>query len=163
MDESQILDAVAAARYVGLSASTLAKMRLSGNGPAFLKLGRRVLYRRADLDAWLESRLARNTSDADARLSKSLTGPERNGRSSIQSRIVTVLRDHSLDDIARLPKSLTGLQVEKTNGPLKANPDTAPSRVKPASAGPTANTDTRLSKATIGKSLRSRASGTRKS
>jgi excisionase family DNA binding protein len=162
MDESQILDAVAAARYVGLSASTLAKMRLSGNGPAFLKLGRRVLYRRADLDAWLESRLARNTSDADARLSKSLTGPQRNGRSSIQSRIVTVLRDHSLDDIARLPK-LTGLQVEKTNGPLKANPDTAPSRVKPASAGPTANTDTRLSKATIGKSLRSRASGTRKS
>jgi excisionase family DNA binding protein len=69
-----VLDANTAARYMGLSASTLAKMRLSGNSPAFLKLGRRVLYRRVDLDAWLESRVARNTSDADARLPKSLTG-----------------------------------------------------------------------------------------
>ena len=73
-ESPSVLDAVAAARYMGLSASTLAKMRLSGNSPAFLKLGRRVLYRRVDLDAWLESRTARNTSDADARLPKSLTG-----------------------------------------------------------------------------------------
>jgi excisionase family DNA binding protein len=68
-----VLNAIAAARYLGLSPSTLAKMRLSGNSPAFLKLGRRVLYRRVDLDRWLESRIARNTSDADARLPKSLT------------------------------------------------------------------------------------------
>jgi hypothetical protein len=100
--EGPILDALAAARHAGLTANTLAKMRLSGSGPVFLKLCRRVLYRRADLNAWLNSRIARDTSDADARLSKSLTGPQRNGRSSIQSRIVTVLRDHSLDDIARL-------------------------------------------------------------
>jgi excisionase family DNA binding protein len=73
-ENPSVLDADAAARYMGLSASTLAKMRLSGNSPAFLKLGRRVLYRRVDLDAWLESRIARNTSDADARLPKSLTG-----------------------------------------------------------------------------------------
>jgi predicted DNA-binding transcriptional regulator AlpA len=71
---SDVLDAPSAARYVGLSPSTLAKMRLSGNSPVFLKLGRRVLYRRIDLDAWLESRVARDTSDADARLPKSLTG-----------------------------------------------------------------------------------------
>jgi hypothetical protein len=102
MDESPILDAVAAARYVRLSASTLAKMRLSGNGPAFLKAGRRVLYRRVDLDAWLESRRARHTSDADARLPKSLTGPQRDGLSSTQSRMVTVHRHHSIEDIARL-------------------------------------------------------------
>ena len=70
-----LLDACAAARYLGLSARTLAKMRLSGNSPSFLKLGRRVLYRRIDLDTWLESRVARNTSDAGARLPKSLTGP----------------------------------------------------------------------------------------
>lgn len=72
-DSISVLDANAAARYLGLSASTLAKMRLSGNTPAFLKLGRRVLYRRVDLEAWLESRVAHNTSDADARLPKSLT------------------------------------------------------------------------------------------
>ena len=72
-DVSTILDAHASARYMGLSASTLAKMRLSGNSPPFLKLGRRVLYRRVDLDEWLQSRIACDTSDADARLPKSLT------------------------------------------------------------------------------------------
>jgi len=76
--DSSTLNAKAAARYLGLSPSTLAKMRLSGNSPAFLKLGRRVLYRCADLETWLESRVARNTADADARLPKSLTGKERN-------------------------------------------------------------------------------------
>jgi predicted DNA-binding transcriptional regulator AlpA len=65
------------ATIVGLAASTLAKLRLSGNGPLYCKLGRRVVYRREDLDAWLESRVARHTSDADARLPKSLTGPQR--------------------------------------------------------------------------------------
>ena len=69
-----VLDANAAARYLGLSASTLAKMRLTGSSPKFLKLGRRVVYRRIDLDTWLESRVARDTSDAEARLPKSLTG-----------------------------------------------------------------------------------------
>lgn len=75
------MDTKAAAGYVGLSVSTLAKLRLSGNGPAYCKLGRRVVYRREDLDAWLESRVVRNTSDADARLPKSLTGGRvENGR-----------------------------------------------------------------------------------
>jgi len=68
------LTADEAAKVLGLAPSTLAKLRLSGNGPVYCKLGRRVIYRREDLDAWLESRVARNTSDADARLPKSLTG-----------------------------------------------------------------------------------------
>jgi predicted DNA-binding transcriptional regulator AlpA len=63
-----------AAKVLGLAPSTLAKLRLSGNGPVYCKLGRRVVYRRGDLLAWLESRVARNTSDADARLPKTLTG-----------------------------------------------------------------------------------------
>ena len=74
--KTDVLNAVAAARVLGLSPSTLAKMRLSGNSPKFLKLGRRVLYRRVDLESWLESRLASDTSDADARLPKSLTGQQ---------------------------------------------------------------------------------------
>jgi predicted DNA-binding transcriptional regulator AlpA len=110
----------AAAEFLGLASSTLAKMRLSGNGPLYCKLGRRVVYRKEDLEAWRESRVVRNTSDANARLSKSLTGE----------------------------------QVE--------NPDTAPTRLKQASEGPTANTDAGLSKAAIGKSSTGRASGTRK-
>jgi predicted DNA-binding transcriptional regulator AlpA len=53
-----------AARYVALSESTLTKMRLTGDGPPFVKVGpRAVAYRRADLDAWLEARVRRSTSD----------------------------------------------------------------------------------------------------
>jgi predicted DNA-binding transcriptional regulator AlpA len=68
------LNAREAAKMLGLAASTLAKLRLSGNGPSYCKLGRRVVYRKKDLEAWLQSRLAQNTSDADTRLPKSLTG-----------------------------------------------------------------------------------------
>jgi predicted DNA-binding transcriptional regulator AlpA len=76
MTETVTLNTNAAALYVGLSASTLAKMRLTGNSPRFLKLGRRVAYRRVDLDEWLETRVARDTTDANIRLPKSLTGQQ---------------------------------------------------------------------------------------
>jgi len=52
-----------AARHTGLSVSTLNKLRVFGGGPVFLKLGRRVAYDVADLDAWLASRRRRSTSD----------------------------------------------------------------------------------------------------
>jgi excisionase family DNA binding protein len=35
---------------------TLAQWRYQGTGPAFMKLGRHVRYRRSDLDDWLTSR-----------------------------------------------------------------------------------------------------------
>ena len=69
----KVLNAEAAARFIGLSASTLAKLRLTGNGPIYCKLGRRVVYRPADLEQWLQSRTTRDTSDADARFLKALT------------------------------------------------------------------------------------------
>jgi len=72
-DMPKVVTARVAARYVGLSESTLAKLRLNGNGPVYCKLGRRVVYRPADLDQWLESRTARDTSDADAKFLKALT------------------------------------------------------------------------------------------
>jgi predicted DNA-binding transcriptional regulator AlpA len=53
-----------AARYLGISESTLNKTRLTGDGPPFVKVTpRAVAYRKADLDAWLASRLRRSTSD----------------------------------------------------------------------------------------------------
>jgi predicted DNA-binding transcriptional regulator AlpA len=69
----RVVTAKTAARYVGLSESTLAKLRLNGNGPVYCKLGRRVVYRPVDLEQWLQSRTTRDTSDADARFLKSLT------------------------------------------------------------------------------------------
>ena len=52
-----------ASRHVGLSVSTLNKLRVLGGGPIYLKLGRRVAYDVADLDAWLASKRRRSTSD----------------------------------------------------------------------------------------------------
>lgn len=51
-----------AAQYVGLAESTLAKMRLRGDGPPYSKAGRSVIYRRSDLDRWLASLRRQNTS-----------------------------------------------------------------------------------------------------
>lgn len=68
----QLVGAEDAAKHLGLAASTLAKLRCVGGSPSFLKLGRRVLYDRADLDNWLAARRAKSTSDA-ARLPRRLT------------------------------------------------------------------------------------------
>ncbi len=58
------LRAPQAARYIGLSPSTLAKMRLRGDGPPYAKAGPRVVvYDTRDLDAWLIQRKRRSTSD----------------------------------------------------------------------------------------------------
>ena len=64
MHESKIvLDPVAAASYLGIAKQTLARWRCEGGGPAFLKLGARIRYERADLDFWLDARRRRSTSD----------------------------------------------------------------------------------------------------
>jgi predicted DNA-binding transcriptional regulator AlpA len=70
---SLVLHATDAAKVVGLSESTLAKLRLNGNGPAYCKLGRRVVYRPDDLDRWLQSRTTTDTTDANARFLEALT------------------------------------------------------------------------------------------
>jgi predicted DNA-binding transcriptional regulator AlpA len=53
-----------AANYTGTSASTLEKLRLTGGGPKYLKLGKTVVYDPADLDAWLASHRRTSTSIA---------------------------------------------------------------------------------------------------
>ncbi len=50
----------AAAEYLGISQSCLAKLRMRANranGPQFLKQGGSVIYRRCDLDAWMNQHL----------------------------------------------------------------------------------------------------------
>ena len=58
-----ILRTADAADYCGSSASTFEKLRLTGGGPVYSKIGRRVVYRIHDLDAWLASKRRRSTSD----------------------------------------------------------------------------------------------------
>jgi predicted DNA-binding transcriptional regulator AlpA len=66
-----VLCAEEAADSVGLSVSTLAKMRLSGEGPTYSKLGRRVVYRPEDLESWIASNRFRSTSEYPAAVIRS--------------------------------------------------------------------------------------------
>ena len=62
---SNRLRAEAAARYVGLAPSTLAKMRVRGDGPPFSKAGARVVvYDIADLEEWLQATRRKSTRTA---------------------------------------------------------------------------------------------------
>ena len=56
-------DTSAAAQYTGISISTLNKLRIFGGGPVFIKYYRRVVYRKSDIDAWMNSKRRRSTSD----------------------------------------------------------------------------------------------------
>jgi len=65
-DPKRVLRPPAAAKYTGLSKSTLAKRRLYGLPPAFLNLGGRAIgYAIEDLDSWLESCRRQSTSQAE--------------------------------------------------------------------------------------------------
>lgn len=52
-----------AAAFLNLSPRTLEKLRVVGGGPAFSKLGRRVVYAKDDLELWVRARLCNSTSD----------------------------------------------------------------------------------------------------
>ena len=52
-----------AARLLSLSARTLEKHRTYGTGPAYRKLGGRVVYSVDDLQAWAERGVKQSTSD----------------------------------------------------------------------------------------------------
>ena len=64
---AHILDTHQAAAYLRLSVSSLNKMRCTGSGPAFIRMGRSVRYRRRALDSFIDSRCATRT-DAEAAL-----------------------------------------------------------------------------------------------
>jgi excisionase family DNA binding protein len=51
-----------AAKYTKLGFSTLAKLRLYGGGAPYSKIGEKVIYKKSDLDAWIESKRVSNTS-----------------------------------------------------------------------------------------------------
>lgn len=55
-----------AAIYLGVSVSKLNKLRVTGGGPAFAKLGSVVVYDRDDLDRWATSHRVLSTSQNPA-------------------------------------------------------------------------------------------------
>ena len=50
VQEDELLTSAETADLLGVSASFLAKARVSGTGPRYVKIGRSVRYRRYDLD-----------------------------------------------------------------------------------------------------------------
>jgi excisionase family DNA binding protein len=52
-----------AAEYLRSSPSTLAKRSLTGESPAFTRIGAAIRYRKSDLDAWMAATVRRSTSD----------------------------------------------------------------------------------------------------
>jgi hypothetical protein len=62
---AQFLNTEEAAAYLGVSMSLLEKLRVRGDGPAYAKVGARVIYLREDLDAFVRGRRVRSTSEAE--------------------------------------------------------------------------------------------------
>ncbi|BCH29826.1 transcriptional regulator [Mesorhizobium sp. L-8-10] len=76
-----------AARFLGLSDRTLEKHRTYGTGPAYRKLGGRVVYALEDLQAWANRGTVTSTSDprgsvlpAKRHEPQAASGPGRHGR-----------------------------------------------------------------------------------
>ena len=63
-DQKRLLDVRQAAQRLGLSKSTLDKMRCSGRGPRFIRASDRAIrYDPADLQAFADERRRRSTSE----------------------------------------------------------------------------------------------------
>lgn len=66
LNSPRILHTPAAANYIGKTESTMQKWRVTGGGPPFIKSGKTIVYDIRDLDAWLDERRFRSTSEVDA-------------------------------------------------------------------------------------------------
>jgi len=58
------LSVTEAAERLGVSAAFLNKLRTQGGGPAYIKLGARIVYAVADLDDWQNANRRRSTAEA---------------------------------------------------------------------------------------------------
>jgi Helix-turn-helix domain len=61
-----LLTEVAAADFLSLSTRTLQAWRSKGFGPAFVRAGRAIRYRRRDLLAWMDANTVASTARRDA-------------------------------------------------------------------------------------------------
>ena len=62
--EPRYMNTEQAGSYLGLSPSTLRRMRVTGEGPRYSKAGRRVIYDPSDLDEWVDERKRRFTGES---------------------------------------------------------------------------------------------------
>jgi hypothetical protein len=58
-DDDALLVEIRAAELLSLSSRTLQAWRIKGEGPAFVRAGRAIRYRRRDLLAWMDAQTVR--------------------------------------------------------------------------------------------------------
>lgn len=63
-DIPRLMSVIDAANRLGVSTSFLNKLRVSGDGPPFVKIGTRVVYDPADLAVWLGGQKRASTGGA---------------------------------------------------------------------------------------------------
>lgn len=62
-DPDTLLDQTRVAQILGTTTKFLEARRYRGGGPHFVRVGRLVRYRPADVEAWIESRCVGSTSE----------------------------------------------------------------------------------------------------
>lgn len=60
---SVLLNTTEAAEVLRVAALTLHRWRKEGRGPAYVEMGRKVYYRRVDIDRWIEAQLQQPKGD----------------------------------------------------------------------------------------------------
>ena len=63
LDASPVLTAKEAAMHLKVSLSWLAKARMRGDGPPYIRIGRSIRYAQASLMQWMRSRQRLSTSE----------------------------------------------------------------------------------------------------
>ena len=63
MTNSPLVPQANLAQLLNVSERTLERWRVEGTGPVYVKAGRRVLYRRDDIERWLAQGARHSTSD----------------------------------------------------------------------------------------------------
>ena len=85
-----------ASTRLGISKSTLEKLRLTGSGPVFVKRGKSVFYTEQDLTEWIQANRRRSTSDTGEQVMFILYGKGANGKSVFLRTIGALLGDYCM-------------------------------------------------------------------
>ena len=64
----QLMTTKETSAYVRHAVQTLAKWRVYGKGPRWVKMGRSVFYDRSELDLWIDANTRRSTSEERGRI-----------------------------------------------------------------------------------------------
>ena len=88
MAREPLLRTAEAARWLGLSHRTLEKLRATGGGPAFLKIGRAVRYSAEDLARFMAAHRRHSTPQRSSHTSARVTDEHGPGTADVQRGLV---------------------------------------------------------------------------